>query len=733
MLESSTPLLQKNHTTQSTFGIRTIQLVLALFVGFLIGHQSTHGPADYSEGEVGIERNVGEQEVGVWGWQSMKNLYNHVMKAHDTDKAEEAKTEGSEMEAEILDGISNEKLTDPNVTFPRSYPLDKKVIPELAQDHLAMLSSGCINFMDCCSSDIMMETCGAHFWVAGVQVNEANELKDVFDIRPADSTEYPALEGMEVFDLKKSFCAAESSFNSPALVDAFFYVINKLTRLTEFAFEALLDLTGQVGRIAYNVIQRFTGLGTMGIVFAETLKHMEKGNVWKTMTTTRVSTVAKPGFKGYVKRGDPIHLYANMNMLSSDKINYNIQCRFATAFRYGFVRGLFLSYKDVPPQIFTFKDTILGDSYNRQSQQNIHKQGAGFNLLEGFGDEDEYEEEGEGVDTKKGGVDTNKGPVDDDAASKRLAKEAEMNQADGFKNMEEKVENMVKNAKSGMAAWFSTIFIFFKSMCRKLASLFGRASRPFRNQAIKFYSILTTLPQDPNVVDALTRMSETQARNLKNNPAPFMDDLIEAISNAIFNKPVYTMNKWCFKKAAKQKHSTKPSWYKSFKASFDWLKKKKDKSTLTKAAADAAAPVTKYIPDIGGIGGILHRRQLQKEEGVMLASEILEHISLDDPMSFEDAILLANSYHEEWEANGNRHPDPELEEELGVERPDLMWQAAHEYQQDHNELYPELEWRNPVIDRHAHDAHLYFQKYGDKHLDADPEYFYKHNPIFRRA
>lgn len=85
-------------------------------------------------------------------------------------------------------------------------------------------------------------------------------------------------------------------------------------------------------------------------------------------------------------------------------------------------------------------------------------------------------------------------------------------------------------------------------------------------------------------------------------------------------------------------------------------------------------------------------------------------------------------------ANNDDQHDAEFdheydEEEIAADRPDLRWRGAVHYANVRNELH-KTNWQHPGLEELAADAHNYFQKYGDKHYEADPENFYAANPHF---
>merc|ERR1712012_633719 len=122
-----------------------------------------------------------------------------------------------------------------------------------------------------------------------------------------------------------------------------------------------------------------TGVGAMASAIAGLLRCMEKVQIWKSMNSMRIATLAKSGEDGAIKRGDPIHLYANMNMMVSDKKNFNFVCRMAHSFRFGFIPGLMTPIADLGVALLWFRDYILGTAnavnYGAKISTNMTKAG----------------------------------------------------------------------------------------------------------------------------------------------------------------------------------------------------------------------------------------------------------------------------------------------------------------------------------------------------------------------
>jgi len=541
--------------------------------------------------------------------------------------------------------------------FPET---SKKAPPASAKGPIEMVG-GCINFIHCCATDKMRQTCGAFLYSIGVETLAANPLK-AESVKDVDPVATPSLAGAKYFDLQNTFCQKSVTFNMASVADGFFFVVNRGIKLIGKAMGMLFAAFGPMGEAAKKIVNKIPGIGVLKKALMGTLVNMEKVNIWKSMTTKRIAVVGKTDKDGKIKKGDPIHLYANMNMMIGNKKSFNFVCRMAHAFRFGFITGLFSPAKEMGTAILWFRDIIMGT-----------------------------------VDAANYGAKWAKN-------STSKAATIMWNKAKNGKSAADVLQNSTAVNMVTQSNLFTKVGTFMKVFVDIASKFLGNLAKPFKWVVTKFYGLWMSIKNDPAVAAALKGIQNADAEALRNSPGAFIDNIVEALANVIFDTPVYTMNKWCLQTASKQPEEEEGKFSKmagGFMRALDGLFKRSD------------------------------RRELW-EDGAPTAAEILNELSIDDYMSTEDSIALMNKYNEEYVANGNRHPDPEVEEELGAERPDLMWKAAHMYEEAHHELHPEYNWVNPEKEVHAFAAHQYYQKYGGKHTGADPDHFYHHNPHFRR-
>jgi len=534
---------------------------------------------------------------------------------------------------------------------------------EVAAGPLALVG-GCLTIMHCCMNERMQQTCGAKLYSLGVDMLEENPLFET-EHKDIDPEIAPGLGDSKYFDLAESFCHTTTAFNLPSIADGFFFVINRGFKIAKKAINTFLNVFGPLGGWAKKIFMKVTGVGILGAAITGLLRCMEKVQIWKSMNSMRIATIAKNNEDGSLKKGDPVHLYANMNMMVSDKKNFNFVCRMAHSFRFGFIPGLMTPVSEMGVAFLWFRDYIMGTATAANYGPNL-----AANMTK--------------------------------AAVKDL-RETSPDVSD---------PNYVGAVTTD--SMFAKLGRFLRTVQDVTGKFLGPLAKPIKWVITKFYAMWTNIKSDPAVKAALNSIKSADMENLRNKPAPFIDNIVQALTNAIFDTPVYAMNNWCLSVAKNQKE-------------------KEQSSKLRKLAGgamnflDGASTNFRLDKD--------RRRLLDNEHEQHedpLASTVLAQLDLGDYMSLENSIKLSNSYHEEYTANGNRHTDPDLEEELGVERPDLHWSAAHMYTQAHNEIHPEYNWRSPQLDEHAAAAHAYFQKYGDKHHGSDPDHFYAHNPQFER-
>lgn len=300
----------------------------------------------------------------------------------------------------------------------------------------------------------------------------------------------------------------------------------------------------------------------------------------------------------------------------------------------------------------------------------------------------------------------------------------------GAKNVAGKVASTMKewivNIMHTLRVWLVTDM---------MATFWGKLMGPLatRIKAIMsyFYNVVRNVFMDPAVKAAFQGFKNADWVSIRDVPGPLEDNLVWAMGDAIFKTAILWFNRHCLNYAATQKDDPEGGWlFAKFKTHFPSVVT----PGMEKFATNVQQGIKKVTGKIGKVMGISPFRRELLDDGTIKASDALQHLydnNLLNSLSREDTIALQNAYAYEYEANGNVHPNPEVEEELGVERPDLGWHTAHGYTKIHKELHPDSTWKSPYIEEHAVAAHEYYKKHGDKHhhLGAGgSEKFYTHNP-----